>query len=72
MLEQISKLIHEELWMGWAQNIIKTEPNLSQERKGRWEKECFMPYEQLSESMKDLDRQFAQKIINLIESNNER
>ncbi len=76
MIEEISKYVHEEMWVKWAQTILETEPNISIERRERWE-ECFIPYEELSEEMKDLDRQFARKIYEIvnpvknIESNND-
>jgi hypothetical protein len=64
-LEEVSEVIHK-LWQGWAKRLIETEPNLSKERIDRWTKECFKPYSELSEEMKDLDRKFAKRIINLI------
>lgn len=63
MREIISELIHEE-WVIWAKTILASEPNISAERKERWEKECLKPYSELSEEMKDLDRMFADKFIN--------
>jgi hypothetical protein len=69
MLEQLSKVIHEQLWQPWAEILVESEPGLSKERVARWKKECFMSYEELSEEMKDLDRQFAKIILKTI--NNE-
>lgn len=60
--EQVAIIIHD-LWVGWAKILIESEPNLSQERKERWEKECFKPYDELSEEMKNLDRKFAKQIV---------
>lgn len=65
MIEQLSKVIHEELWMPWSKGLLQDE-NISQERKDRWEKQCFMPYEELSEEMKELDRINARKILNAL------
>ena len=62
--ETVSNLIHLE-WLRWAKTIISTEPNLSLERRTRWESECFMDYKDLSEEQKDLDRMFADKFIAL-------
>jgi len=39
--------------------------NISKERIKRWEKECFLPYDELSEKMKELDRKVARKILNI-------
>lgn len=65
MREKIAELIHEE-WMIWAKILIKSEPTLSKERVQRWEEECFKPYSELSEEMKDLDRMFADKFLQII------
>lgn len=65
--EQVAIIIHE-LWMGWAKTLIASEPGLSQERKERWEKECFKPYDELSEEMKNLDRKFAKQIVQKLNS----
>ena len=63
-VELAAEQIHE-LWMGWAKEMIKSEPNISQKRVERWTKECFIPYSELSEPMKDLDRKFAQGIVDI-------
>ena len=44
----------------------KTKANLSDERVKRWEEECFMPYEELSEEMKEYDREYARKVLEII------
>lgn len=62
--EQSAELIHKE-WEMWAKTIVRSEPNISEERKQRWISECFKPYNELSEEMKDLDRIFADKFISL-------
>lgn len=67
-LELVSEKIHE-MWTYWATEMLLSEPNISSERRERWEKECFKPYSELSEEMKELDRRFAKIIINIIEKN---
>lgn len=64
LLEKVSVKIHD-LWMGWAKEMIISEPNISKERVERWEKKCFVPYEELSVEMKDLDRKFAKEILEI-------
>jgi hypothetical protein len=64
-LEIISAKIHE-FWMSWATELIKSEPNLSKERIYRWQKECFLDYENLSDEMKELDRKFAREILEIL------
>lgn len=66
MKEKIAELIHEE-WMLWAKTLIQSEPTLSKERVERWENECFKPYSELSEEMKDMDRMFADKFLKIVE-----
>jgi len=67
LLEKLAKYLHEECWIAFAKGIHKSEPLLSKERKERWEKECFMPYENLSEEMKQKDRDFVYNLIPIIE-----
>jgi len=63
-LESLARVAHE-VWMDWAKNIIETE-DISPERVKRWEEECFMPYDELSEEMKELDREQAQKYLDAL------
>ena len=57
LLEKVSSLVHEE-WMAWAKDILKTE-KISPGRTKHWEEECFKPYEELTEEMKEYDREWA-------------
>ena len=61
-IEVVSEEIHK-IWISWAEEVQKTEPGLSLNRQKRWEDECFKPYSELSETMKDLDRKFAIRIL---------
>jgi hypothetical protein len=65
MLEELSELEHDQ-WMKWAKDLMKKE-QLTKERTDRWEKECFMPYADLTEEMKDFDREWARKAIKITE-----
>jgi hypothetical protein len=51
--------------MVWAKTIIEKEPNISQERKDRWNK-LFIPYSELSEEMKEHDRKWARKVLGIM------
>lgn len=66
MIEKLSKFLHEECWTKFAKGVLNTEQNISKERIDRWNNECFMPYEQLSEEMKQKDRDFAMKLLPII------
>jgi hypothetical protein len=68
MLEVVSKFLHEECWEVFAKGILETEKNLSPERTARWRNDCFMPYEQLSEEMKEKDRDFARKLLPILDT----
>jgi len=64
-VELLSSLIHNQ-WSEWARNLEMRE-NLTPERLERWNK-LYIPYEQLSEDMKDKDREYAIKFLNEIKS----
>lgn len=67
-LEVLAEFVHSEMWEKWAKEIINTEPNISEERRERW-RGCFVPYNELSEEMKDLDRGFAKRILGILDDN---
>lgn len=64
LLEQLAKIEHDQ-WMAWATSLMENE-NLSQDRMDRWSK-LMIPYEELSEEMKDFDREYAMKVLKVIE-----
>lgn len=64
IIEKLASLEHDQ-WMEWAKNILKEE-KISKKRKDRWEKECFKPYEDLSEEMKEFDRKWARKALKIV------
>lgn len=67
LIEEVSDEIHK-MWTSWATEILQTEKGISKERRKRWEEDCFKPYKELTEKMKDLDRKYAIKILNRIKS----
>lgn len=68
-VELVAEIIHKN-WMLWATELLQNEPHISTERKQRWENECLLPYNELSEQMKNLDRQFAIEIIEKLKEQN--
>ena len=66
MIETLSKFLHEECWMMYADRLIKTAEPI-EEIKNRWQRDCMMPYDDLSEVEKEKDRQFARKLLELLE-----
>lgn len=63
LIEKLAALEHEQ-WMQWAKDILKTE-EINKERAERWEK-LFVPYDELTEEMKEEDRKWARKVLNLL------
>jgi hypothetical protein len=61
--ERLAALEHDQ-WCAWAQSILATEA-VSPERRARW-KGLFLPYDELSEEMKDHDRLWADKVLALL------
>ena len=56
--------------MVYANRLIKTSEPI-EETKKRWQKDCIMPYEDLSEVEKEKDRQFARKLLELLDKHKE-
>jgi len=64
VLEHLAELEHEQ-WMAWAKSLYASEPLLSTERRERWH-DCFIPYAELSEEMKEHDRVWARKVLAIL------
>ena len=60
VLKELSALEHEQ-WMKWAGHILETE-DISLATRERWQKD-MIPYEQLPEEERALDRSFARKSL---------
>ena len=63
MREELASLEHEQ-WIYWSKRIARVE-NISPERLGRWKK-LWVPYDQLSEESKDQDREWADRVIQIM------
>lgn len=64
MLEIISKVIHDKLWVPWTKKLVQDSKVIECSTK-HW-KSLWIPYEELSEEEKDKDRYNAQFIIDAI------
>jgi len=64
LIEELSALEHKQ-WWDWAKNILETE-DITEEREKRWKKDSFKPYEELSEEQKDMDREWAEKVLKIV------
>lgn len=65
LLEKLASLEHDQ-WMRWAKDILRDE-NISSATRERWES-SFIPYGELSDDLKELDREFARKTLKLLEN----
>jgi hypothetical protein len=61
--EALAALEHEQ-WCEWSHNLAESE-QLSPERLSSWAKR-WVPYSELSEEDKDLDRLYADQVLELI------
>ena len=62
LIEALAEIEHEQ-WVSWAQDILATE-NVNTTRAERWKK-LFIPYANLSEADKELDRKWARKVLSI-------
>lgn len=61
LLEKLAEAEHDQ-WIEWSKAIAS---EVSESRRKRWEK-LWIPYQDLSEDMKEEDRKYARKILNLL------
>lgn len=61
--EELAELEHKQ-WMEWSKEIAATEP-IQQDRLKRWKK-FWVPYSQLPSSVKDKDREWADKVLEIV------
>ena len=64
LIEKLAELEHKQ-WMEWSQDIVRKEKHLSQKRFLRWTS-LWVPYQELSEEMKEEDRKWAKKVLEII------
>ncbi|AYK05278.1 hypothetical protein [Brevibacillus laterosporus] len=64
IIEKLSELEHEQ-WVKWSQSVAH---EVSPERRQRWET-YWISYNNLSESVKEQDRIWARKVLQIIENN---
>ncbi len=61
--EALAELEHEQ-WCSWSRALAESE-KLSPERLGTWSRR-WVPYSDLSDADKDLDREYADHVISLL------
>jgi hypothetical protein len=62
--ERLAALEHQQ-WAHWTRHLLD---NLTPENAERWRRQIDTPYERLSEAEKRSDREWADRVLELIES----
>ena len=65
--EKLADLEHQQ-WAQWAQNVLDNP--VDDARRKRGEREIKTDYEELSEKEKDFDREWADKILEMLKEEN--
>lgn len=63
--EKIAEILHD-IWMEWSKKIAPLE-NISMNRYRRWV-ELWVPYKELNNEMKEQYRQLAERMLQVLES----
>jgi len=63
--EKLAELEHEQ-WCNWSRSVAETEV-LAPERLEAWRRR-WVPYAELSEDDKDMDREYADRVLGLLRS----
>jgi hypothetical protein len=63
LLERLAALEHDQ-WAHWTRYMLD---NLTEENIARWRRQIETPYAELSEREKESDRNWARKVIEIIE-----
>ena len=62
LVERVAALEHEQ-WAHWTKHMLA---NLTPENVERWERQAATPYAGLTEAEKDGDREWAEKVLDLL------
>jgi hypothetical protein len=65
LLEKLSDLEHIQ-WMSWTKYFLENNTPMN---RARWRRQINTPYSELSEKEKESDREWARKVLELINSN---
>jgi hypothetical protein len=61
LIERLAELEHEQ-WVYWSKGVAA---EVSKERRRRWQS-LWVPYDQLAENVKEEDRIWARKVVDLL------
>jgi hypothetical protein len=59
LVDAIASVEHDQ-WIEWAVDVME---EVEPERKARWQRSYFVPYESLPEAAKELDRVYARRVL---------
>jgi len=62
LIEELARLEHEQ-WIHWTKYFLE---NLTDKNIRRWKRQIKMPYEKLSETEKQSDREWARKAYSVL------
>jgi hypothetical protein len=62
LIEALAAIEHEQ-WMHWSQAVAA---EVTDATRSKWQR-SWIPYEQLTEDLKEADRVWARKVANLIQ-----
>jgi hypothetical protein len=63
LIEKLAALEHDQ-WAHWTKYMLA---NLTDENIARWKEQIATPYSELSEKEKDSDREWARKVLDILE-----
>jgi len=63
LIEELAALEHKQ-WAHWTYHMLN---NLTSENIRRWQRQVATPYKELSEEEKNSDREWAYKVLNLLQ-----
>lgn len=63
ILEELAALEHEQ-WAHWTKYTMG---NMTEFNRSRWEKQIETPYKELSTKEKDSDREWAKKVLEIVD-----
>lgn len=61
LIEELAALEHEQ-WEEWSKNVSE---EVSEDRQTRW-KEYWVPYDDLTDEVKEQDREWARKVLEIV------
>ncbi len=68
LIEELAELEHKQ-WSHWTKYMLD---NLTEDNKGKWNKQIVTNYKDLTEKEKESDREWAEKVLKIVKKYEER